>query len=92
MADLPLPDVDDQDAQTLLSVGMSLGMYTIARLMANGNFTMTREGWKELSSTHIKQLEKLTGMSADTIAIWVEPHVREAVDTIARLKREKEGQ
>jgi hypothetical protein len=89
MTDSPLPDVNDQDAQTLLSMGMNLGMYTISRLMANGHFTMTHEGWKEMSNTHIKQLEKLSGMSADTIAIWVEPHVREAIETIARLKREK---
>lgn len=66
--------MQDKDFNLVFSMGMDLGVMTIAALMAEG-FTCTQRGWEIMKSDRATQIEKASGMPAEDLQLSVQPVV-----------------
>ena len=71
----------DKEAE-LISMGMDLGMYAFATLMATGTYQMTSAMWDRLAQECANNLERETGMPAEDIALNAMPMIEAAMTKI----------
>lgn len=69
----------------LITMGMNLGLYTLAKLFAQG-ITPSPKSWEVLRDHCAEQLEKQTGMPAEDLAMHVQPAVDIMMERVEKFK------
>lgn len=68
----------------LISMGMDLGIYVLAGLMAEG-YVVSPRGWEILKANRADELQKATNMPAEDIALSVQPTIDVMVAIIGQI-------
>lgn len=67
------------------SLGMDVGIYLIAGLMAEG-FDCTQRGWEILKAARAADIEKATNTPAEDVALLMQPAIDMMVKSIEEAK------
>lgn len=71
----------DEEAH-LISIGMDLGVYAMAKLFAGGKYQFTPEMWERFAQEAAHSLQQQTGTPAEDIALNAVPVIERAIKQV----------